>query len=127
MKKMIFLLFAFAVATSCGSKTAAPDAESTVTDEVPDSLNNVEAVVKQVNAVYDYWNKMREDSREDMPSVEFGRERPGFIKIGECAICFGKRISKHCIEPSPLNSSLQFHSIRATAPQSNPVFPRRNS
>ena len=72
MKKTIFLFFAFVVATSCGSKTsdATPDAESTVTNEVPDTLNNVEAVVKQVNAVYDYWNKMRENPKEEMPSVD---------------------------------------------------------
>ena len=72
MKKIIFLLFAFVAATSCGSKTsdATPDAESTVTNEVPDTLNNVEAVVKQVNAVYDYWNKMRENPKEEMPTVD---------------------------------------------------------
>lgn len=72
MKKIIFLLIAFAAATSCGSKTgsATPDAESTDTNAVPDSLNKVEAVVKQVNAVYEYWNAMRDDTDENKPTVD---------------------------------------------------------
>ena len=71
MKKILFLLLAFAAATSCGSKTsnATPDTESTATNAVPDSLNKVEAVTKQVNAVYAYWNKIR-DASEEMPTVD---------------------------------------------------------
>ena len=49
------MIFALVAITSCGNKTtnsAASDADSIVINEVSDTLNIVEAVVKQVNAVY---------------------------------------------------------------------------
>ena len=72
MKKIVCLMFALVAMTSCGNKTnsAAPEADSTVVNEMPDTLNTVEAVVKQVNAVYDYLNQMREHYDEDMPSID---------------------------------------------------------
>ena len=38
--------------------------------EVPDRLNNVESVIKQVNAVYDYWNELRQNYDEKKPTVD---------------------------------------------------------
>ena len=72
MKKNVFLLFAIVIMTSCGNKTnsAASDADSTIVNEVPDTLNNVEAVVRQVNAVYDYWNEQRQHYDENKPSLD---------------------------------------------------------
>lgn len=79
MKKIVFVMFAVMAMTSCGSKTkesnvrpdsAASDADSTVVNEVSDTLYTVEAVEKQVNAVYDYWNGLREHYDENKPSVD---------------------------------------------------------
>ena len=57
---------------ACGGQTknGSSDADSTQVFEVPDTLNTVEAVVKQVNAVYDYWNELRENNDEKKPSVD---------------------------------------------------------
>ena len=58
---------------SCGNKTtnsAASDTDSTVINEVPDTLNTVEAVVKQVNAVYAYWNELRGHYDENKPWID---------------------------------------------------------
>ena len=70
-KNLLFLLVMLAMA-ACGHKTngAASDADSTVVNEVADTLNNVEAVVKQVNAVYDYMAYLREHLEEDLPSID---------------------------------------------------------
>ena len=46
------------------------DADSTAVNEVPDTLNTVEAVEKQVNAVYAYWNEQREHYDENKPSID---------------------------------------------------------
>ena len=56
---------------SCGKKTnsVVSDADSIVVS-VPDTLNNVEAVKKQVDAVYDYWNELREHFDENKPSLD---------------------------------------------------------
>lgn len=78
MKKIIYtlipmiLMLAFLAIASCGSKTnsAASDADSTVVDEVPDTLNTVEAVEKQVDAVYAYWNELRQHYDENKPSLD---------------------------------------------------------
>ena len=79
MKKIVLILFAIMVITSCGNKTkvsaispdnAASDADSTIVNEVPDTLNTVEAVEKQVNAVYAYWNELREHYDENKPSID---------------------------------------------------------
>ena len=74
MKKIIytFMMLAFLAIASCGSKTnsAASDADSTVVNEVPDTLNTVEAVEKQVDAVYAYWNELRQHYDENKPSLD---------------------------------------------------------
>ena len=77
MKKIIMTMFALVAITSCGNKTsndrpdsAASDADSTVVNEVPDTLNTVEAVVKQVNAVYAYWNELRGHYDENKPWID---------------------------------------------------------
>lgn len=79
MKKIIMMMFAVVAITSCGNKmkvstnrlnSAASDAESTVVNEVPDTLNTVEAVVKQVDAVYAYWNELRQHYDENKPSID---------------------------------------------------------
>ena len=77
MKKIIMTMFALVAITSCGNKTsndrpdsAASDADSTVVNEVPDTLNTVEAVVKQVDAVYAYWNELRQHYDENKPSID---------------------------------------------------------
>ena len=78
MKKIIYtfipmiLMLAFLAIASCGSKTnsAASDADSTVVNEVPDTLNTVEAVEKQVDAVYAYWNELRQHYDENKPSLD---------------------------------------------------------
>ena len=78
MKKIIYtfipmiLMLAFLAIASCGNKTsnAASDADSTVVNEVPDTLNTVEAVEKQVDAVYAYWNELRQHYDENKPSLD---------------------------------------------------------
>ena len=73
MRKSFLWLFPLMMVAACGNKTksAASDADSTaVVNEVPDTLNNVEAVVKQVDAVYDYWNELREHYDENKPTVD---------------------------------------------------------
>ena len=79
MKKIVMMMFAVVAITSCGNKTkvstnrlnsAASDAECNVVNEVPDTLNTVEAVVKQVDAVYAYWNELRQHYDENKPSID---------------------------------------------------------
>ena len=79
MKKIVFMLFAVMAIASCGNKTkvstigqdgAPSDSDSIVVNEVPDTLNNVEAVEKQVNAVYAYWNEQRQHYDENKPSID---------------------------------------------------------
>ena len=79
MKKIVFMMLALAAITSCGNKTtvstnspnnAASDADSIVVNEVPDTLNTIEAIEKQVNAVYAYWNEQREHYDENKPSID---------------------------------------------------------
>ena len=78
MRKIVLMMLALIV-VACGNKTkensdrsdsAASDADSTVVNEVPDTLNTVEAVEKQVNAVYAYWNEQREHYDENKPSTD---------------------------------------------------------
>jgi len=71
MKKYYLMLFAL-IAVACGNKTnsEASDADSTEVHEVSDTLNTVEAVEKQVDAVYDYWNELREHYDKNKPSVD---------------------------------------------------------
>ena len=64
MKKLILLSACALMFVACGNKTggAATDADSTAQEvtAVPDSLNNVEAVIKQVKAVYAYFNNRKD-------------------------------------------------------------------
>ena len=71
MKKIIYTLIPVLI-VACGNKTsnAASDADSTVVNEVPDTLNTVEAVEKQVDAVYAYWNELRQHYDENKPSLD---------------------------------------------------------
>lgn len=71
MKKILYTLILVLIA-ACGNKTnsAASDADSTVVNEVPDTLNTVEAVEKQVDAVYAYWNELRQHYDENKPSLD---------------------------------------------------------
>lgn len=68
----LFMMFALVVITSCGSKTnsSTSDADSTVVNEVSDTLNIEETVEKQVKAVYAYWNEQREHYDENKPSMD---------------------------------------------------------
>ena len=71
MKKILYMLIPVLI-VACGNKTsnAASDADSTVVNEVPDTLNTVEAVEKQVDAVYAYWNELRQHYDENKPSLD---------------------------------------------------------
>ena len=72
MKKIVFLIIAFAATISCGSitKSTPSNAASTKESEVSGSQNNVAAVVKQVNAIYDYWNDLKDHYDDNKPSVD---------------------------------------------------------
>ena len=72
MRKSILMISALMMLMACGGQTkhGTSDADSTQVFEVPDTLNTVEAVVKQVNAVYAYWNELREHYDENKPSVD---------------------------------------------------------
>ena len=74
MKRLLFSLMISAVMLlmACGGQTknGTSDADSTQVLEVPDTLNTVEAVVKQVDAVYAYWNELREHYDENAPTVD---------------------------------------------------------
>ena len=72
MKRIVYFLVALVAMSACGNKTqqAPADADSTVVNEVADTLNTAEAVVKQVNAVYDYWNEWRQNYDENKPTVD---------------------------------------------------------
>ena len=76
MKK---LLFALLILSACGGQTKndASDADSTQVYEVPDTLNAVEAVIRQVDAVYDFWNQQREHFDENNPQLQTLDERFG--------------------------------------------------
>lgn len=71
MKKLLFWAVVALTWTACGNKAGngTKDADSTQVFDVPDTLNSVEAVIKQVNAVYDYWNQQREHYDENKPSL----------------------------------------------------------
>lgn len=74
MKQLTLLLsiLALLVLAACKSQTKSgvSDADSTVINEMADTLNTIEAVERQVNAVYAYWNDLREHYDEDWPSVD---------------------------------------------------------
>lgn len=72
MRKNILMISAMMMLLACGGQTKneTSDADSTQVFEVPDTLNTVEAVVKQVDAVYDYWNELRKHYDEKKPTVD---------------------------------------------------------
>ena len=71
MKKILIMMAIMAV-VACGNKTnrAVSDADSTVVSEETDTLYNIEAVEKQVNAVYLYFDELRQHYDENKPSVD---------------------------------------------------------
>ena len=87
------MIFALVAITSCGNKTnsAASDADSTAINEVPDTQNTVEAVVKQVNAGHYDENKpwiddlfgSKEWQRVSNEVAAIDRECGGFFDFGE--------------------------------------------
>ena len=98
MKKTVFLMMALVAMTSFANKTKsnASDADSTVVTEMSDTLNNVEAVERQVNAVYAYWNDLRQYDGEDKPCVdelfgskEWWRVRKEVVEIDRACECGG--------------------------------------
>ena len=98
MKKTVFLMMALVAMTSYANKTKsnAFDADSTVVTEMSDTLNNVEAVERQVNAVYAYWNDLRQYDGEDKPCVdelfgskEWWRVRKEVVEIDRACECGG--------------------------------------
>ena len=98
MKKTVFLMMALVAMTSFANKTKsnASDADSTVVTEMSDTLNNVEAVERQVNAVYAYWNDLRQYGDEDSPCVdelfgskEWWRVRKEVVEIDRACECGG--------------------------------------
>jgi hypothetical protein len=98
MKKTVFLMMALVAMTSFANKTKsnASDADSTVVTEMSDTLNNVEAVERQVNAVYAYWNDLRQYGDEDRPCVdelfgskEWWRVRKEVVEIDRACECGG--------------------------------------
>ena len=72
MKKFLFLMLALAAMTSCGNSGKSPQSASDSASEagVADTLLTTEAVERQVDAVYDYWNSLREHFDEEKPSVD---------------------------------------------------------
>lgn len=70
MKKLIISFIALSL-MACGNKTKGdqPVADSTSV-EIPDTLNTVETVINQVNAVYEYWNQQRQHYDENAPTVD---------------------------------------------------------
>ncbi len=72
MKNILLLMTAVVAMTACGNKTKtnASDTDSTIVSEIPDTLHTVEAVERQVDAVYAYWNDLREHFDENRPSVD---------------------------------------------------------
>ncbi|MBR4728782.1 MAG: hypothetical protein IK075_00815, partial [Prevotella sp.] len=72
MRKSILMISVVMMLMACGGQTknGSSDADSTQVFEVPDTLNTVETVVKQVNAVYEYWNELRENYDDKKPTVD---------------------------------------------------------
>ena len=87
MKKILFLLFAIAAITSCSKKTnvstirpnnASSEVDSIVANKT-DTLNTVEAVKNQVNAVYAYWQRVR----NEVIAIDRECECGGFFDFGD--------------------------------------------
>lgn len=90
MKKTLLLTMAVVAMTSCGNrtKTDTVDADSIVVTELSDTLYTVEAVERQVDAVYAYWNDLREHYDENKPSVDelFGSKEWWHVRQAVAAI-----------------------------------------
>ena len=69
MKNTLLLMIAVVAMTACGNKTKtnASDTDSTIVSEIPDTLHTVEVVERQVDAVYAYWNDLREHFDDEGP------------------------------------------------------------
>ena len=74
MKKILFMFFAVVAITSCRNTGVTRQSEDSLAqeqeNEVSDTLNTVEAIEKQVNAIYAYWNEQREHYDENNPSID---------------------------------------------------------
>ena len=74
MKKILFMFFVVVAITSCRNTGVTRQSEDSLAqeqeNEVSDTLNTVEAIEKQVNAVYTYWNEQREHYDENNPSID---------------------------------------------------------
>ena len=74
MKKILFMFFAVVAITSCRNTGVTRQSEDSLAqeqeNEVSDTLNTVEAIEQQVNAVYAYWNEQREHYDENNPSID---------------------------------------------------------
>ena len=74
MKKILFMFFAVVAITSCRNTGVTRQSEDSLAqeqeNEVSDTLNTVEAIEKQVNAVYAYWNEQREHYDENNSSID---------------------------------------------------------
>ena len=72
--KILFMFFAVVAITSCRNTGVTRQSEDSLAqeqeNEVSDTLNTVEAIEKQVNAVYAYWNEQREHYDENNPSID---------------------------------------------------------
>jgi hypothetical protein len=68
------MFFAVVAITSCRNTGVTRQSEDSLAqeqeNEVSDTLNTVEAIEKQVNAVYAYWNEQREHYDENNPSID---------------------------------------------------------
>ena len=72
--KILFMILALVAITSCRNTGVPRQSEDGLAkeqeNEVSDTLNTVEAIEKQVNAVYAYWNEQREHYDENNPSID---------------------------------------------------------
>ena len=90
MRKSVFMISALMMLLACGGQTkkVTSDADSTQVFETPDTLNTVEAIIKQVDAVYAFWNQQRENYDENNPQIQTPDERFGtkeWLQVREAA------------------------------------------
>ena len=101
MRKILFTLVSMMLAACGGQKSPQDGGHGTGIDNadsivVNDTLNTVEAVKKQVNAVYAYWNELRVNYDEGKPSIddlfgskEWQRVRNEVLSIDSVCECGG--------------------------------------
>lgn len=88
MKKLLISFVALSL-MACGNKTKGEQAIADSTSvEIPDTLNTVETVINQVNAVYEYWNQQRQHYDENAPTVDerFGSKEWNRVRDAVAAI-----------------------------------------